>query len=193
MSEEIKKDQVEIPSDTTTPAQTIDTTKQIEEMKAQLKLEMIEEFKSEIAGLNRKNSELQGVIKEKDLEGKTEAEKNELLKLENAKIQKEIEESNRGRLIDQELNNAGLPLDFAKRIIGQDDANIKQDVLYIKDYLDKLAQEKAEGIINEKMGGKPPEAGINPNPQSMDEQIKKAQEAGNFPLVMALKEQKLKQ
>lgn len=170
--------------------QTLDVSAQLEEMKQKLESELSEKFKSEVAGLNRKNSELQKMLKDKELEGKSEAEQKEMLLKEKENILKEIEQLNRGRLIDQELNNVGLPLEFAKRIIGVDEANIKEDVKNMKAYIDKLAQDKADKMINEKMSGKAPEGGTSPSQISLDEQIKQAQAAGDFVKVMALKEQK---
>jgi hypothetical protein len=129
--------------------------------KAQKELE--EKYKSEIAGLNRKTNELQKALKEKELEGKSEAEQAEALRLEKEQIQKEIAELNRGRLIDKQLDSAGLPLDFAKRITGADESSIETDVKEFGEYIEKIALQKAEKIINERLGGAPPESGSNPN------------------------------
>ncbi len=124
--------------------------------------EVSNNFKSEIAGLNRKNSEMQETLKQKELEGKSDAEKTELMRLEKEKIEQEIVALNRGRLIDKHLDSAGLPLEFAKRISGEDEANIEIDIREFSEYIDKLAQEKADKIINERLGGKPPEGGETP-------------------------------
>ena len=143
--------------------------------------------------MNRKISESQKLLKEKELEGKTEAEQAEALRLEKEQIQKEIEELNRGRLVDKQLDSAGLPLDFAKRIVGNDEANIKEDIKNFNDFINNLAQERADKLINERMGGKAPEGGANPTKDNIDVLIKKAQQAGDFIQVMALKEQKKQQ
>jgi hypothetical protein len=154
-----------------------------------VKLEMAEQFKSEIAGLNRKNSEYEKEIKAKELEGKSEAEQKELLLLEKEAIQKEIIELNRGRIVDKTLNDSGLPLDFAKRIIGADEVSIVADIKVFSEFIEATAQKRAESIINERLGGKTPEAGVSPA-GGVDEQIKQAQQKGDFVTVMTLKEQK---
>lgn len=146
----------------TTIPENDDVTLQIKEAIATATAEATEAFKGELAGLNRKNSELQEALKKKELEGKSDAEQAELLILEKAKIEQEIIELNRGRLIDKQLDSAGLPLDFAKRIIGEDEANITEDIKSVKEYIDKLAQDKADKIVKERLGGDPPKSGANP-------------------------------
>ena len=136
---------------------------QFNKMKAELESQISEKFKNEIAGLNRKNSELQNIIKTKELEGKTDAEQKELLLKEKENILKEIEELNRGRLVDQELSSVGLPLEFANRITGKDAANIKEDVRALKEFLDNQAKSIADKLINEKMGGQEPQKGKTPD------------------------------
>ena len=198
MSEEIKNQEqqgteVNEPNNEPSTDNNIDVAAQIEEMKKKLEAELSEQFKKEISGLNRKNSELQNILKEKDMEDKTEAEKKEMLQKELEELQGEIKDTNRGRIVDQELYNAGLPLEFAKRIIGEDEANIKEDISNIKAYIDGLVQAGVEKTINEKMAGKAPEGGTNPASISIDDQIKKAQEAKDFALVMHLRDEKRKQ
>ena len=137
-------------------AEKVDVSSEIEKVK----IELEQKFKSEIAGLNRRNSELENLIKQKELEGKTEEERNTLLKEENKRIQEENAKLERERIIDRELSNAGLPLEFAKRITGMDEANIKEDIRVMKEYVDSLVQDKADGIIKERLAGKPPESGV---------------------------------
>ena len=149
-----------------TPVEGVNPVK-IEEVSVQdqIKIAMEEAtstFKSEIAGLNRKNTELQESLKQKNLEGKTEEEKNEALRLENEQIIKSNKQLERERLVNQHLDSAGLPLDFAKRIIGEDEANIEIDIKNFASYVDKLAQEKADKIVNERLGKKDPESGETP-------------------------------
>lgn len=136
--------------------QEMDVSAEIEKVKEELE----QKFKSEIAGLNRKNSELHTILKKKEMEGKTEAEQKELLLQEKKQIENEIEQYKRTIIIDRELNNAGLPVEFAKRIIGQDEANIKEDVRVLKEYVDNLVAQKVDSTIQEKLAGKPPEGGV---------------------------------
>ncbi len=124
-------------------------------------------YKKEIAGLNRKNSEMEKLLKDKELEGKTEEEKNEALKAENKEIAEENAKLVRDGFVDKSLNSAGLPLKLAGRIIGEDEANIEKDVNDLKEYINELAQEKANAIVNEKLGGNPPKAGASPTAETI--------------------------
>ena len=135
------------------------------DVKAELELakkELETQFKTEIAGLNRKNSELANSLKVKELEGKSEEEKTEALRLEKEQIEKDIESLSRGRVIDNKLDSAGLPLEFAKRIIGKDDSEIDADIKGFSEMLNKTAQAIADKIINERLGGVPPKTGDTP-------------------------------
>ena len=168
----------------------IDIAVQIAEEVAKATAVIQEQFKSEISGLNRKNTELQTTLKTRELEGKTVAEQKELLLQEKIQIEKDIIKLNRGRIIDRELSEAGLPLELSSRIQGSDEANIKADVITLSAYIQKLAQDKADGIINKKLAGKPPEDGKTPAKIGLDEQIIQAQQDGDFELSIALKELK---
>ena len=164
------------------------------DVKAELELakkELETQFKTEIAGLNRKNSELEKSLKVKELEGKSEEEKTEALRLEKEQIEKDIESLKKGRLVDKHLDSAGLPLEFAKRIVGNDESEIENDIKDFSEMLNKTAQDIADKIINERLGGVPPKAGETPK-DSIDVQIKNAQASGDFVTVMTLKEQKRK-
>jgi hypothetical protein len=170
------------PETPTTP----DFQAELEKAKAELE----EKFKTEIAGLNRKNSEIAKELKQKELEGKSEAEQVEALRKEKEDILKEVENLNRSRIVDKELDSAGLPLDFAKRIIGKDETEIAEDIKAFKTYIDELVKTQAQADINSKLGGSTPEGGAPPSETTLDEKIQKAQAAGDFVTVMALKDQK---
>jgi len=131
------------------------------EIKAALE-EATKEFKTQISGLDKKNTELQKALKEKELEGKTEEEKAEALRQEREQLLKENARILRDRIVDKKLNDAGLPLDFAKRIIGDEESEILEDITAFKDYIEKAAQSKADSIIAERMSGKKPEGGDAP-------------------------------
>lgn len=155
--------------ETTPPvgANETDITKEIEKVKLELQSEFEEKYKGEIAGLNRKNSELKRTLDDIELSGKTEKEKNEILKKENDRILGENAKLDRDRIVDRELGNVGLPLEFAKHITGQDEANIKEDIRNFDKHIKDLAQAEADKIINKRMGGDPPEAGITPAEKQM--------------------------
>ncbi len=133
--------------------------------------DMKEGFKNELSGLNRKNSELE---KEKrDLElSKLEDDEKLKLQLEDMKTAREKEETElkilrRTRTIENNLVDAGLPLDLANRINGENEDDIKSDITALKDWFDKEAEKRAEKIVNERLGGKPPVDGKTPEGNTM--------------------------
>ncbi len=132
-----------------------------------------ERWKKEIGGLNKKNDELSKALKEKEREALSEEER---LKAEKAEAQKELEEiksqaltARQQMIVARELYNAGLPEDFAKRITGGDDDEIKADVLALKAYLDKQAQALAEAEVKKRLGGGEPKGGGAPAGKTISE------------------------
>jgi len=123
------------------------------------------EYKKQISGLDRKVTESEKAIQQKELDKlqgiEREKAEAELIRAENAKIKKENAELERKRIIDSELFNSGIPSEFAKRINGQSVEEIQKDVKEFKDYIEKLAIERSEKIVNEKLSGKPPIIGVN--------------------------------
>jgi len=131
------------------------------------------ELQKKISGLDRKNSEYQKQVEEERLSKL----KGEELALEKLRIieekvkqgERENAELNRKRIIDSELFNSGIPSEFAKRINGQSVEEIQKDVKEFKDYIEKLAIERSEKIVNEKLSGKPPIIGVNPGSKVITE------------------------
>jgi hypothetical protein len=123
-------------------------------------IDALDNSTKEIQGLNRKISEMEKAAKQKEIESLkgTEREKAEaeLLRQEKEKLIKENQEIVKSRIKDRELHNAGIPVDFAKRIIGDSEDEIVSDVKGFKDYIDKLVNAKAEAEINKRLGGKAP-------------------------------------
>ena len=142
------------------PAESIQTTPTISAEEFEAIKKALDDSKKEISGLNRKNSEYEKAIQQKELEKLSEVEKEKAL-TEIARKEREAEQQiteslRRERLIDKELVNAGIPLEFAKRINGKDETEIQKDVKEFKDYIEKLAIERSEKIVNERLAGKPP-------------------------------------
>jgi hypothetical protein len=156
----------------------------------------LEERKREISGLNRKISEDEKVIKQKELEKLSEVEKEKAL-TEMARKEREAEEAisaslRRDRIVDKALFDAGIPLEFAKRVSGKEESEILEDVKVFKDYIDKLVNEKKEKAVNEALAGKAPAAGKAPNASLRQQLINQYNEAENrkdAPQMMLLKAQ----
>jgi len=131
------------------------------------------EYRKQISGLDRKVSESEKLIQQKELDKlqgiEREKAEAELIRAENAKIRQENAENKKKRIIDSELFNSGIPSEFAKRINGQSAEEIQADVKEFKSYVEKLATERAEKIINEKLGGKPPVTGTAPGTKVITE------------------------
>jgi len=173
MSESIT-DQGAIQEPGITPAAATDTTteptlKELNDRFMQMEAEHkkataeLEERKKEISGLNRKISEDEKTIKQKELEKLSGIEREkaeaELIRAENAKIKQENAELERKRIIDSELFNSGIPSEFAKRINGQTPEEIQADVKEFNDFINKRVIELKEKAVNDALSGKAPEVG----------------------------------
>ncbi len=123
--------------------------------------EITEKFKREIAGLNRKISDFEKQLQAKELETLSEKERAlkeiELAKVEKDKLLKETEEIKKDRIKDRELHSAGIPVEFAKRIMGNNEDEIVSDVKAFKFFIDDLVKKGVESEINKKLGGRAPE------------------------------------
>ena len=127
------------------------------------RLEKLEsQYKSEIAGLNRKISEKDEALKRFEREKMTEAERIEAerkeIETERARISAERLALTNQKIIESELRSAGLPLEFAKRIQGQNESDIKSDVLALKDLFQTSVTQVVEKTVNERLSGKPPKS-----------------------------------
>ena len=138
----------------------------VEAIKAELKTEMEAIYKSQISGLDKTVTKLQ---KEKeDLElSKLDEEARKLKELEIAEqklkdLTSESDSIKRDRVVDKHLDSTGLPLEFAKRIIGVTEAEIIEDVKNFKIFLDDAVNKIAEKEINDRLSGKSPKAGETP-------------------------------
>ncbi|MCP3685565.1 MAG: DUF4355 domain-containing protein [bacterium] len=133
--------------------------------------DMKEEFKKELSGLNRKNSELETEKKELERQGLEEKERTKLeledVKEARLKEESELKSLRRIRVVENTLVDAGLPLDLANRINGDLDEDIKADVTALKDWFQSAVEKEAEKITNERLGGKPPVDGKMPEEKAM--------------------------
>lgn len=150
------KDQAATQGQDTTQAGAVSPT--LEEF--QKAITQLETASKEISGLNRKISEMEKAAKQKEIESLKGSEREkaeaELLRQEKEKLLKENQEIVKSRIKDRELFNAGIPTEFAKRIIGDSEDEIISDVKGFKEFIDKLVNAKAEAEINKRLGGKAP-------------------------------------
>jgi len=129
---------------------------QVEEPKL---VELEEKYKKELAGLNKRNSELEKKVKLTEQEKMTEAEK---LEAERKELQAEKDSIKRERInlqIIKELASVGLPADFANRISGETDDEIEADVKALNRYLETRAHELSEAEIAKRLKGDSPKGG----------------------------------
>ena len=142
----------------------VDETKQdsqlnVEELIAQKTAEIAEQYKKELAGLNKRNSELEKKVKLTEQEKMTEAER---LEAERKELQAEKDAIKREKInlqIIKELASVGLPADFANRISGETEDEIKADVMALNKFLDERAHERSEAEIAKRLKGEVPKGG----------------------------------
>jgi hypothetical protein len=109
------------------------------------------------AKLAEANSELSKIKKSQMTdEQKHEAEKKELEDRANALAERE-----RKLTVIEALADVGLPPDFANRISGKDEDEIKADAKTLKKFLDTKAHELSEAEIAKRLKGEPPKGGQN--------------------------------
>jgi hypothetical protein len=75
-----------------------------------------------------------------------------------AQLESERKSFNQQKMIEVELADAGLPLNFAKRIHGETAEEITADVKSMKDLIETNVAKVAEKTINERLAGKSPKA-----------------------------------
>jgi len=179
----------------TIPAGTIQSTPNISSEEFEAIKKALEDSKKEISGLNRKNTEYEKAIQQKELEKLSEQDRAkaelELIKQEKLKTEAEIKEISLARVIDTELFNAGITPEFAKRIKGETPEEIKADIKLFKEQYDKDVNALVEKKVNEALGGKPPATGGTPSGslrQQLINQYNEAEKKGDGAAMFSLKE-----
>ena len=124
-------------------------------------------FKSEIKGLNRRNSELEKEIKARDMALKTDEEKQKALEDEIKNAEKRLKDIEILRMKDEALSNSGLPPKFANRITGDNEESISNDAKAFSDYINEIAEKKAQDLLNKKLDGRQPTANQKPTDKQM--------------------------
>lgn len=135
-----------------------DLAKQIEEATGKVKAEIEAQFKSEISGLNRRNSELE---KKLDEEAKAKMDEKERIEFEKKQAKEETEAAKkeadeyRVKLIRERLTHeAELSADFVALLRGESEGDIKTEIEGLK----KLIAREAEKHLESEYGGKKPTA-----------------------------------
>jgi hypothetical protein len=168
---------------------TQDIEKMIAEANAKLKAELEERYKKEIAGLNKRNSELEGKVKKTELEKMSEAERIEAERKELEAEKQAIKQQKIDLMVAKELANSGLPEEFAKRISGETEDEIKADVKWLKDFLTSKAHELSEGEIAKRLGGEAPKGGQKPDVSTLQGMYDKAKTRNDVAGMVAIKRQ----
>ena len=168
---------------------TQDIEKMIAEANAKLKAELEERYKKEIAGLNKRNSELEVKVKKTELEKMSEAERIEAERKELEAEKQTIKQQKIDLMVAKELANSGLPEEFAKRISGETEDEIKADVKWLKDFLTSKAHELSEGEIAKRLGGEPPKGGQKTDVSTLQGMYDKAKARNDVAGMVAIKRQ----
>ena len=151
--------------------------------------ELEERYKKELAGLNKRNSELEKKVKLTEQEKMTEAER---LEAERKELQAEKDAIKREKInlqIIKELASVGLPADFANRISGETEDEIKADVKAMKDFLDKKAHELSEAEIAKRLAGDAPKGGQKTDVSTLQGMYDKAKARNDVAGMVAIKRQ----
>ena len=151
--------------------------------------ELEERYKKELAGLNKRNSELEKKVKLTEQEKMTEAER---LEAERKELQAEKDAIKREKInlqIIKELASVGLPADFANRISGETEDEIKADVKALKDFLDKKAHELSEAEIAKRLAGDAPKGGQKTDVSTLQGMYDKAKARNDVAGMLAIKRQ----
>ena len=168
---------------------TKDIETMIAEANAKLKAELEERYKKEIAGLNKRNSELEGKVKKAEQEKMTEAERIEAERKELEAEKQTIKQQKIDLMVAKELANSGLPEEFAKRISGETEDEIKADVKWLKDFLTTKAHELSQGEIAKRLGGEPPKGGQKTEVSTLQGMYDKAKTRNDVAGMLAIKRQ----
>lgn len=168
---------------------TKDIETMIAEANAKLKSELEERYKKEIAGLNKRNSELEGKVKKTELEKMSEAERIEAERKELEAEKQTIKQQKIDLMVAKELASSGLPEEFAKRISGETEEEIKADVKWLNDFLTKKAHELSQGEIAKRLGGDVPKGGQKPDVSTLQGMYDKAKARNDVAGMVAIKRQ----
>ncbi len=130
--------------------------------------EIESKYAKEKAGLDRRNSELENKLKAIEREKMIEAEKLDAMRKEVEEERLSARREKTEFLKLKHLANAGLPEDFAKRISGESEDDIKSDVVSLKEFVESLAHKLSDSQLAKKLGGAPPKGGETGSTKTMN-------------------------
>lgn len=144
-------------------------------------------YRAELAGLNRKISELEKANKDKELEKLSETER--------AKEEARIAQEERDKYIAETVElkkttavlNEGLSKDFAQFITGKDDESIKAQIEVFKATVSAEADKLYKAQAAKNFGGRAPAGGQTPESGSLQTQLDDAKKSGNTALATAIR------
>jgi len=137
-----------------------------EEVKPDPIAEAKAEAAKEIAGLNRRISQMDKALKDSELAKLTEAERAkaeiELAKTERDMILKETAQIKLDAYKEKSLAQMGIPLELAKHLSGNTEEEIASNLKELKDLLDKTVNKKITETTNQLLSGKAPNQSTPP-------------------------------
>ena len=168
----------------------------LSEIKNQIKAELEADFMKREAEYKQKISKLDKVITEKDREKLSEVERMKAerddIEREKEALKKEADEFRRKLAIDSALSEAGLPLSWAKRVIGSTEEEIREDVKGFKEDFFGHVNKSSEAQVAEALKGKAPgrqDTGTSTEREKLIAQYNEAEKNGKGDLMLALKDQ----
>jgi hypothetical protein len=148
-----------------------------------------ETWKKEIAGLNRRNTELENEKQQLELTKLTEQER--------AKKELEIAQTEKDKIIAETIElkkqtavvSKGLDPDFAKLINGKTDEEIKISLETVMSHIDKEVNKRTEKAINDRFGGAAPQGGNPPKNATLQSAYDEAKKKNAMASMTAIKRQ----
>lgn len=124
------------------------------------------EAAKEIAGLNRRISQMDKELKEAELAKLSESERAkaeiELARVERDNLLKETAKIKLDLFKEKSLVNMGIPATLAKHINGNTEEEITLNVKEFKDYMDSVVNQKITETTNQILAGKAPSQSTPP-------------------------------
>lgn len=191
MPEEIKQDQATEQDQVTETAEPT-----LDEKLAEIEAKLEAKYKSQIAGLDKKVSEQSKKLQDAELaklDEKARAEEEiRIAQEERDRIKTETENIRRERMIEKVLLENELPVEFAKRISGDTEDNVKEDAKILKDFIDKQVEAGVEKWRNETLGGEGPKASSTPQAGDLQGLYNEAKKNNHKAEIVAIQRQAAK-
>jgi len=152
--------------------------------------------KLEIAGLNKRNSELEKKVRESELEKLSTKERAEAeLKIQEERIA-ELKKTEMEFITKDRLNNLGLSKESVSKLTdiikGNDESEIDKMVEIIGSVINAESEIRKEKTINQALGGTPPKAGTTSDLNSLQTYYDNAKSKGDTSMMVSIKRQAAK-